>query len=228
MYIPRLTLPAVSNREDLLLTVSLFDDDTGPPQVPIKLDGCYVNGNQPYTGSSWTVTDGAIVTSSATAFTIPVFPIGGTLSQLTIAVGAALGINAGDPIVISDTPTGKNYVTGYVTSYAMGTGVLVVQVGATFQFEIRRWNRGVYNTGSGYIPWYDWGTPGDVGALLTASLGNGITHIDVGVLQVWLAETSMRQLGAHTYGAAMTVSDSVNTRQLFIAELPVNYGGVTQ
>src|SRR5437899_2059502 len=134
MYMPRLTLPQFSNREDFLATVSVFDDDTGQP---VKLDGCTVNGNAAFTSSAWTVIDGAIVTASATQITIPVFPIGGQLSALALTVAAGLGILQGDPITIQDTATGKNSMAGYVQSYTVSTGALVVQIGVTFQFQIR-------------------------------------------------------------------------------------------
>jgi hypothetical protein len=230
MYVNRAFLPQVTNREDLLLTVSLFDDDTGQP---IDLDGVTTATGQAFTAAAWTVTDGAIVTTSATQFTIPAFPISGQLSALALTVGAGLAIKAGDPVTIKDTATGRNFVTGYVTSYASATGALVCQIGVTFQFEIRR--GGPRNTGGGYIAFYDFGTPDDLGPLLSAALGTGITILDIGVIQILIPETTFKTLTDNvsqtanigTFDVGMTMTDSVNTRQLFIAELPVLYGGVT-
>jgi hypothetical protein len=59
VYINPVLLPQFSNREDLLLTVSLFDDDTGQP---IKVDGCTTALPFAFTGTAWTVTDGPIIT----------------------------------------------------------------------------------------------------------------------------------------------------------------------
>jgi hypothetical protein len=230
MYVNRAFLSQVTNREDLLLSLSLFDDDTGQP---IKLDGCTTANGLPFTASAWTVTDGTIVTTSATQLTIPVFPIGSQVSALALTVGTGLAINAGDPVTIKDTATGLNSMTGYVVSYASATGALVCQVGLTFQFEIRR--GGPRNYGGGFVPWFDFGTPDDLGPLISASLGNGITVIDVGYVQIFIPEAQFKTLGSGTFSgsttgtlnAAMTMTDSVSTRQIFLAELPVLYGGVT-
>lgn len=222
MFVFPVQFPQYSNREDLLLTVSLFDDDTGQP---VRMDGTSVPGATAFTASAWTVKDGSITTTSATQITIPVYPIGNQLSALALTVGTGLGILAGDPVVISDTATGLNTMIGYVTSYASATGALVVQIGSTFQFEIRR--HGPRFDTSGYIPWFDWGVPDEFGPLISASLGNGISFIDVGVIQILVPEATFKKLRGGTYLVAMTVSDSVNTRQLFVGQLPVQYGGVT-
>jgi hypothetical protein len=216
-------LPQVSNREDLLISVSIFDDDTGNP---VDLDGCTTASGNAFTAAAWTVTDGTISTTSATSFTIPALPIGNQLSALNIVVGAGLGILQGDPIKIADTLTGLNFVLGTVTSYTPTNGQLVVQVGNTFQFEIRK--GAPRNDGSGYLPWYDFGTPDQEGPLLSASLGNGVMITDLGYLQILIPESKFRQLNPTTYSAALTIFDGVNTRQVFLANLPVLYGNVTQ
>ena len=222
MYAFPVDLPQTSNREDLLLTVSLFDDDTG---LPVKLDGTTTASPVPFTSAAWTVSDGAISTTSATSITIPVYPIGSQLSALAIAVGASLGILPGDPIKIVDTATGLNSMVGYVTSYTASTGVLVCQIGCTFQFEIRR--HGPRFDGSGYIPYFDFGVPDEYGPLISAALGTGIQYIDIGVIQITVPESIFKQLRGGTYQAALTVTDSVNTRQVFVAGLPVVHGGVS-
>jgi hypothetical protein len=135
MYANPVLLPQFSNREDLLLTISIFDDDTGQP---VDLAGVKLALPQNFTAAAWTVTDGAIITTSATQITIPYFPQGSQLSALSLIVGVGLAIAAGDPITIKDTATGLNSMTGFVISYAGNTGALVVQIGKTFQFEIRK------------------------------------------------------------------------------------------
>lgn len=223
MYANPVLLPQFSNREDLLLTVSLFDDDTGQP---IKLDGCTTALPFAFTGSAWTVTDGAIVTPSTTPLTIPVFPLSSAAQLgLVLTVGVNLGIFAGDPILISDA-TGLNTMSGYVISYSTSTGILVCQIGLSFLLEIRR--GGPRNDGSGYVPWYDFGVPNECGPLLKASNGKGISIIDIGVIQILIPAVMMQQLHGGTYSADLIVTDGANTRQMFIGRLPVLYGGVSR
>src|SRR5258708_2287002 len=114
MYLARTLLPQFSNREDFLLTSALFDDDTGQP---IKIDGCTTANGQAFTASAWTVTDGVIVTTSATQITIPAFPIGNQVTALALTVGTALGILPGDAVTIKDPATGLNKMVGFVTAY---------------------------------------------------------------------------------------------------------------
>ena len=237
MYVTPVLFPQVSNREDFLFTMSFFDDDLNQP---INLSGITLapaNANG-YTGNSWTVTDGSIVTTSATSITIPGFPVGNQLTALSLTVGTNLAIAQGDPIKIVDTATGLNQMLGYVTSYSANTGALIAQIGVTFQFEIRRGGPRQTNT-TGYVDFYDFGTPDDLGPLLKASLGSGISIIDVGFIQVLIPEATFRTLGSSpggpsqpsggsgTFTVGMTMTDSVNTRQVLIGNLPVLYGGVT-
>lgn len=238
MYQYATILPPFSNREDYLLTLAIFDDDT---LQPIDLSGITLaNTGADFTASAWTVTDGAIVTASVTQITIPMLPVTGarSLTALALTVGTGLAIKAGDPIKIADTATGKNILLGFVTSYTASNGALVVQIGWTFQFEIRR--GGPRNNGTGYIPWWDWGTPDDLGPLLTASFSNGyLSLIDTNVVQILMPESVIRTLGTTglfapsqadapgTYKVAMTGTDSINTRQLLTASQPFYYGGVT-
>jgi len=217
MYAWPVVLGPRSNREDYLETIALFDDDLNQP---ISLAGTTGSG----TFSLWTVTDGAIVTASATQITIPAFPIGNQLSALALTVGAGLGILPGDPIKIADA-SGKNTMTGYVVSYAIATGALVVQIGMTFQFEIRA--KGPWTWDSDYNPWYDVGAPTIDAPIITASLGKGIEIIDLGYIQVLIPELQFRVLRHKSYKVGLTMTDSVNTRQIMVAELPMIFGGVT-
>jgi hypothetical protein len=224
VYINPVLLPQFSNREDLLLTVSLVDDDT---LQPIKLDGCTTFNTQPFTGVAWTVISGLNATTSTTPMTIPVFPLSSNAQlNLNLTVGVGLAINPGDPVIISDTATGLNTMTGYVASYVISTGAMIVQIGCAFFFEIRR--GAPRNTGSGYVPWYDFGTPNECGPLLRASNGKGISIVDIGVIQILIPAGMFERLHGGTYTASLIVTDGVNTRQMFVGSLPVVQGHLTK
>jgi hypothetical protein len=106
------------------------------------------------------------------------------------------------------------------------TGVLVCQIGVSFQFEIRRGKPN--ESGVGYVTWYDFGVQSDAGPLLSATLGNGIFITGLGQVLITIPESRFKQLnGEGTYIAALTYTDTVNTRQAFRAPLPVLQGGVT-
>jgi hypothetical protein len=170
-----------------------------------------------FTGSIWTVTDGSIVTPSTTTLTIPDYPISNNLVSLT--VGISLGIAAGDFAIIAD-PTGRNTMFGYVLSYASTTGALMMQTGVAFEFEIRSIDQHHHNT-SGFTPFFNVGVVDQSEALITAQNGNGITIVDIGIIQILIPVTRLQILHEKTYGACLT-----NTRQSFIGRLPVLYGGV--
>jgi len=219
MYAYPTLLPQVSNREDLLQTIQIFDGDTGDP---VKLDGCTTASGAPFTGNAWTVTDGAIVTTSSTVLMIPVFPIASNAQgALQLTVGVNLSIVPGDPVTIADTPTGQNFMTGYVIAYNPGNGLLVCQIGIIFRFEIRRLGPNCRSTGDAYVPWYDLGTQGMETPLLTAMLGTGISILDIGVVQVRIPAVMFQKLFGGTSAAALVFSDSVDTRQVYIGSLPV-------
>lgn len=228
MYADRALLNPISNREDLVLTISLSDDDAG---VGINLTGTTLaNTSAPFTSNAWTVTDGLIATTSSTPITIPTFPVGNQLSALALTVAPGLGILPGDAIRIADTATGNNVMIGTVVSYGSNSGALVCQIGYTWQFEIRR--AGPKNTGAGYISWWDFGVPDDLGPLVKAVLGGGpnvgtISIIDVGFVQVFIPEIIIKTLNPGVHKAAMNMTDGVNTRQLLIGQLPILAGGLT-
>ena len=101
----------------------------------------------------------------------------------------------------------------------------------SFQFEVRKSGPGGgYGNGwgGGYGPYADYGSYGD-GPILTASLGNGITIIDTGVIQVYFPELSMRSLWAGTWdvGCTLASNDGIDVRQIFLAKLPILRGRVT-
>jgi hypothetical protein len=219
----RFPLPVFTNREDFVLPISMNDDDTGDP-----FNAAYITTATPgaaFTASSWNVTVGGIGTTSVTTLTIPAYPIGNQLLAVQLTVGTSLAIVPGANITIADH-TGLNTMSGYVSSYNPTTGVLVCQIGVSFQFEIRRGKPN--ESGVGYVTWYDFGVQSDAGPLLSASLGSGIFITGIGQVLITIPEVQFKQLnGDGTYTAALTYTDTVNTRQVFRAPLPVIQGGVT-
>lgn len=215
MYAYPVLLPAITNREDLLLTLSLFDDDTGDA---VELSGRTLARAGDFSGNDWTVTVGTIVTASATELTIPDFPIGNQLEAVALTVAENLAIFPGMAVTIAD-PTGKNTMTGYVLSYTPATGQLVCQIGFTFDFEISGAGRRSDFDGE----YYD---EGGGGVEISATLGCGILIIGIGILQIVIAAHRVHRLRRRTYRVGMTVTDSINTRQLVLGELPVQPGGV--
>lgn len=228
-------LPPFSNREDYLLTLSIFDDDT---LNPIDLSGITLaNTGTSFTSGSWTVVAGGIATNSSTSITIPTFPVTGTnnLIALGLTVGAGLAITPGQPVLIKDTLTGANSLNGFVQSYVSSTGMMIVQIGWAFQFEIRR--GGARNVGDGYQTWWDWGIPDDLGPLLQANFSNGyLSLISNNIVQILIPAVIVQTISGTsvfgsdqqpgTFKAAMIGSDSVNTRQFLTANQPFYFGGV--
>lgn len=212
-----------TSREDFIIVGSVFDQDTG---TGINLAGVTGNG----TSALWAVNAGAAITTSNTSVTVPNYPIGNQLSALSITVGLGLNINAGDPITMVSTIPALT-LNGYVLSYSKTTGILTAQIGMTFEFEIRRKAPHLQGPsgGGGYVPFFDVGVGSDFGPLITASLGSGILITDVGFYQIRIPESTFRRLqGPRTYSAALTLTDSQDTRGVFLGDLPVLFGGVTQ
>jgi hypothetical protein len=225
MYVYPVVLPQFSNREDFLLTVALTDDDTGEF---INLDGCFTVSAMPYAGSNWVVSSGSIRTTSTTFLTIPVFPMmSASQLALQLTVATNLALVAGMPIKIADPMTGQNFMLGYVISYSTNTGTLVVQIGLAFKFEIRSIAPRATDFWGGYTPFFNVGTLNHAQPLLQATLGDGIAIVDTGVIQILIPAMIFQKLHGGTYGAALALSDSVNTRQVFIATSPIIPGGLS-
>lgn len=225
MYAYPVILPEVSNREDFLCTVAIFDDDTGEP---IKLDGCTTATGLPFTGSAWTVTAGTVITSSTTSITIPAFPIvSAALSALSLVVPPSLAIVAGSPVKIADA-TGLNTMSGYVLSYTSNTGTLSVQIGMTFDFEIRRAAPRGDAWGWGYNTFPDIGSINDYGPLISAQLGAGLSIIDIGIVEIGIQASTFQRLRGGTYAIGLIMSDSIATRQIFAGTVPVVQGVVSR
>jgi hypothetical protein len=222
MYAYPTLLRPFSNREDFLTTVSIFDDDTGDP---IKLDGCVTQYGQPFTGSTWSVISGTLDAFSTTTLTIPVFPIASVAqTALFLQLPVNLAINPGDPVKIVD-PTGQNYMTGLVTSYDPQKGAMVVQIGLTFAFELRR---GLPRDDFDYVPYfYGPGTVQDSGPLLRATLGQGIAITDIGWLQVLFPAPMVQKLYGGTYIISLVMSDGASTRQVFLGTVAVFNGSLS-
>jgi len=218
MYQNPVLFPEMTNREDLLRTVSLFDDDTGEA---IDLSGRTLANAGDFTGAVWSVNAGAVVTASATPLTIKDYPIGNEMQALALTVGINQAILAGSPVTIAD-PTGKNTMTGFVTSYAAATGKMVVQIGCAFEFEIRSH----HHHSDGYGPSFGVTDGGD-GPIISAQLGNGITVVDLGRAQLRIPASVMAKLHHRTYGVAMAMYLGGETRQLFVGKLPILSGGVS-
>lgn len=223
MYQNPVLFPQTSNREDLLTTLSLFDDYTGEA---IDVSGRTLANPGDFTGNAWSIKDGTIITNSVTSLTIKDYPFGLEMQTISPVVGLNLGILAGDPVTISDA-TGKNTMTGYVTSYAPATGQLVCQIGCAFDFEIRSGFHHGDGYGGGYGSSAYIGSDDCVSPIIRAQLGSGITVIGLGVIQLRIPASVLAKLRHKTYGVAMTLYDGADTRQLFIGKLPILSGGVS-
>ena len=228
MYAIPVLLAPQSNRENFSRTVSLFDDDTGEA---IDVSGRTLAAPGDFTAANWVVTCGAVMTASVSQLTVKDYPIGNEMQALALTVGAGLAIAARSPVTIADAATGKNTMTGYVQSYAPSTGKMVVQIGYSFLLEIRTAPQGGAGDGYGsssFIGSDDLGVP-----ILQASLGNGITVVDIGRLLVNIAANPAATLNTaklrhRTYNVGMTMFDGdADTRQIFVGRLPILNGYVS-
>jgi len=175
------------------------------------------------------ISDGDILTTSATAITVPGYPVTNQLMSLTLTTNDLnLGIDGGDPILIYDAGGGASMI-GYVLSYTPTNGALTVQIGYAFQLEIRRIEQHQQNFGWDYSMWFDWGSGSSLGdqPLVQAMLGTGLSIIDMGYLQINIPALMMQNLHNRSYMIALAMTDSINTRQVFIGRLPILYGGLT-
>lgn len=222
MYAYPVTFPPFSNREDFQQVFGFKDDDTGDL---INIAGVTGSG----TFALWAVRAGLVITTSNSVLTIPQFPYTSELSALALTVPAGLAITAGNPITLTDGVTGLNTMQGYVTSYNIATGAMVVQIGWTFQFEVRQVDPSRRTWGDGYTAW-----PAIVGAadviapILSGSLADGrLLFVEMNKLMVRIPETIWRRLNLGLYGVGFTATDSYDTRSLTVATIPILYGGVT-
>jgi hypothetical protein len=215
----------ITNRESWQQLIGIYDDSTGDP---INLSN---------TGGVGTYANWVVQTSAAlygtTLLTVP------SVSSLSIAngvqnavVATGLAILPGQYVNFLYQPDNTQFMTGIVNSYNSATGAIQFTVASmTMQLEIRR----IRNAGDGYsIDGYsdtygEWGSIDCNAPILSASIGNGISIVDIGIIQVYFSETSMRSLGRgmHSVAATLASADGVDVRQLFLGRLPVFFGGVT-
>ena len=222
MYAYPVLLPAITNREDFLRTVSLFDDDTGQA---IDVSGRTLALPGDFTVGAWTVTSGLNNTASVTPLTIKDYPFGLEMQAIALTVGLNLTILAGDPVTIADTATGKNTMTGFVTSYAPATGAMVVQIGCAFAFEMRGHHHHSFDCD--YGPSSGIGSDGNDTPVVQALLGSGITVIGLGVVQVRIPAATLFNRRHKTYNVAMAVYLGGDTRQILLGKQPILYGGLS-
>ncbi len=223
MYAYPVLLPAITNREDFLKTVGLFDDFTGQP---IDVSGRTLKNPGDFTAANWTVVDGLINTVSVSQITIKDYPFGNEMQQIPLTVAPNLAILAGDFITVADVLTGLNTLYGYVTSYVAATGALVIQVGVAFDFEMR---------GSHHHNdfWCDYGSPWGIGTdssdtpIVQAQLGSGITVVGVGVIQIKIPAATLFKTRHRSYNIAMAAYLGGDTRQIFLGKQPILYGGLS-
>jgi hypothetical protein len=223
MYAYPVLLPAITNREDFLRTVSLFDDDTGQA---IDVSGRTLANPGDFTAAAWTVTSGLNVSASVTSLTIKDYPFGNEMQAIALTIGSGLTINPGDPVTIADTATGKNTMTGFVTSYVAATGAMVAQIGCAFDFEMRGHHHHEFND-------CDYGSSSGIGTdisdtpVVQAQLGSGITVVGLGVVQVRIPASTLFKTRHRTYSVAMAVYLGGDTRQILLGKQPILYGGLS-
>jgi hypothetical protein len=223
MYATPVLFPEQTNREDFLRTLSLFDDDTGEA---LDVSGRTLANPGDFTGSNWTVTDGTIITNSVTPLTIKDYPFGNEMQAIALTVGLNLAVLAGDRVTITDVNP-LNSMSGYVTSYAPSTGALVCQIGSNFDLEIRAHHDHHGGFGGGYSESSSDIGVGSSGPIITAQLGNGITVVGLGVVQVRIPASTIFKLRHRTYNVGMIMTDGQDTRQMFIGKQPILSGGVS-
>jgi len=224
MYQSSTQFPQITNRESWSQLIGVYDGETGDP---INLTNTSGQG----TFAGWSV-------QIAAALYGPTLLATTSQSSLTIGNGSfndivpvGLAITPGQSVTYIAQNAQTNWMQGEVTAYDPDTGAISFDVQTVaIELEIRREQRhGDYFRDSGYganytLGSYDWDSP-----ILTASIGNGITIIDVGIFQVYFPETSFRQFGSgmHSVAATLASADGIDVRQLFLGRLPVFAGRVT-
>ena len=165
-----------------------------------------------------------------------------TLSNTSLTIGngtfndvipTGLAILPGQYVTYISQIDSTKWMTGQINSYNTLTGAIQFSiVTVAIQLEIRRiqrnggnmWGQDGYGTSFSGTGTYDNARP-----ILTASIGNGVSIVDTGIIQIYFSETSFRQLGRgeHSVAATLASSDGVDVRQLFLGLLPVFDGQVT-
>lgn len=224
MYMPSTQFPQITNRESWSQLIGVYDDATGDP---INLTNTAGQG----TFANWAVQIAATLYGAALLSTI-------SQSSLTIGNGTfaavvptGLAITPGQFVTFISQPSTTNWMQGQINTYDPDTGDITFTIATVaIELEIRRVQRsGSDFRDSGYganymLGSYDWDQP-----ILSASIGNGIEIVDLGIFQVYFSETQFRSLGSgmHSVAATLASADGVDVRQLFLGRLPVFSGAVT-
>lgn len=224
MYQSATQFPQVTNRESWTQNVLVSDDANGQP---INLTNTQGQG----TFANWAVQVSATLYGAVLLTTTSLSSLTIGNGTFTAAVAAGLAITSGQFVnFISQTDTSQ-WMQGKVVSYNAGTGAITFTVATvSIQLEIRRVSRhGSDWRDSGYGANYQLGSYDCDRPILTASIGSGITIVDVGIFQIYFPESSFRQLGSgmHSVAATLASADGTDVRQLFLGRLPVFAGGVT-
>lgn len=215
MYAPVMQFRQRTNRESFSEIVKISDDQTGDP---INLTNTSGQG----TFGAWsvqiaeTLSGVSIITATSTAS----LTIGnGTFDDV---IAADLNIQPGQYVTYIAQASTTNWMQGQVNTYDSTTGAVNFTIATVgIELEIRR----AEGHGTNYMlgP-YDWGAP-----ILTASIGNGISIVDIGTFQIYFSETDFRSLssGMHSIAATLASADGIDVVQLFLGRLPILSGRVT-
>lgn len=213
-----------TNRETFKLYWQANDAGDGSP---LNLSGVV---GLPQTIGHWVVRAGnAVITDTVTPITVPQYPYSGELLAVSFVIPGGLAISAGSALSLTSLDQ-LNTLTGYVISYNTQTGATVAQIGMSFQFEIRA-KSPTRDLSDGYssFPNQGIGTVSNVAPILTASLGDGkIKFIEMNKIEIRIPESECRRLWNTTFAAALTMNNSQDQAQVFLADLPVLGGGVSQ
>lgn len=105
------------------------------------------------------------------------------------------------------------------------TGDPIDLTGCTIDLAIYAPRQSAGSAWDGYSTSFD-DNYSNCGPILTASIGSGITVVDVGVFQVYFSAASMRTLSPKTYDVGCVITRDIDARQLFLGRLPVFFGNV--
>lgn len=224
MYQPSTIFPEITSRESWSQLIGVYDNETGDP---INLTNTSGQG----TFASWSVQIAAtlfgatlLATTSASVLTIG----NGTFNAV---VPTGLAITPGQFVTFISQPSTLNFMQGVINSYDPISGAIYFTIATVaIELEIRRVERnGSMWRDSGYGASYSLGSYDYNQPILRASIGNGITIVDLGIFQIYFSETQFRQLGSgvHSVAATLASADGIDVRQLFLGRLPVFSGGVT-
>lgn len=217
--------PEITNRESWSPLIGIYDDSTGEPINLSNTGGVGAYANWVVQTSAALYGTTILTTSSASSLTV-----GSGVQNAVLPTG--LAIIPGQYVNFLYQPDNTQFMAGIVNSYNSATGAIQFTVATmTMQLEIRR----IRNAGDGYgLDGYsdtygEWGSVECNAPILSASIGNGISIVDIGIIQIYFSETSMRSLGRgmHSVASTLASSDGVDVRQLFLGRLPVFFGGVT-